>query len=63
MKKYIRCDNCGKKIYRGDNVYFTPGLIYSCCSSGCLARLTMNVRYRMLDDAYIENEGLEWDEE
>ena len=35
MAKYVRCSNCGKKIYIGDDVYTSERAIF--CDAYCFA--------------------------
>lgn len=37
MAKYIKCDNCGKKIYFGEEVYKFHGYAGLYCSAECFA--------------------------
>lgn len=60
VKRYIRCDGCGKKIYESDRVYYVDGLIYKCCSAGCLGYLLLNVSSCTLNDAFLKDMGEEW---
>lgn len=59
--RYVTCDNCGSKIYEGDSIYHTPGIISQCCSSGCLARLMLDVSHAVLDNNYTDREEIEWE--
>lgn len=60
-KRYIVCNNCGRKIVEGERVVYTPGIIYNCCSVSCLAMLMLDVRAMTLDDAYVEADDIEWE--
>lgn len=62
-RRYITCDNCGRKIVEGKRVVYTPGIVYNCCSASCLAQLMLDVRAMTLDDAYVEAGGIEWEGE
>lgn len=37
MAKYIKCDNCGKRIYFGEEVYKFSGYAGLFCSGDCFA--------------------------
>lgn len=43
----MKCSCCGKEIPVGDGYYKIPGLIYTCCSKGCLLECYTNYEYRM----------------
>ena len=59
--RYVNCDNCGSKIYEGDSIYYTSGILYQCCSAGCLARLMLDVRCDTLENNYLDHEEIVWD--
>lgn len=59
--RYVTCDNCGDKIHEGNSVYYTPGLVYHCCSVSCLADLMIDVRQDTLDDTYMDQSEVEWE--
>lgn len=43
----LRCSNCGEVIPIGKPYYEIPGLIYKCCSKGCLLDAYTNYRVKM----------------
>lgn len=59
--KYITCDCCGRRIHEGDDVYYTSGIVYQCCSASCLAHMMIDVRSETLSDEYTERELIEWE--
>ena len=59
--KYITCDCCGRRIHEGDDVYYTSGIVYQCCSASCLAHMMIDVRRETLSDEYTERELIEWE--
>ena len=61
MKRYIKCSSCGKKVYEDEQVFSVPGIIFRCCSLGCLANCMMNYRVNDLTDEYLKDCDEDWD--
>ena len=55
MAKYIKCDNCGKRIYFGDELYKFGGYAGLFCSAECFADSYGEVQeldYELANDCY-----------
>lgn len=55
MAKYIKCDNCGKRISLGEEVYKFPGYSGLYCSTECFSDSYGEVQeldYELADDCY-----------
>lgn len=63
LRRFVLCDNCGKKIYEGSKCVVENGLIYICCSHSCLAHIRLNCVTKTMDNEMLESQGLEWEEE
>lgn len=53
MAKYIKCDNCGKRIYFGDEIFRFPGNAPLFCSEECYVDAYGEVQE--LDEALAED--------
>lgn len=63
-KRYIECDNCGKKIYEGDIIHKHEGLCGIYCSSQCyLESAPISYRRKMLTDEEVDLCGASWKED
>lgn len=60
MKRYIKCSNCGNKIYENEQVYNVWGITFRCCSLSCLANCMIDYRVNDLTDEYLKDCDEDW---
>lgn len=63
-KRYVKCNNCGRKIYEGDLFYKQEGLVGIYCSEHCFllsACINYSTKWLTEEEANLCGDGFEED--